>query len=137
MKPGSILNQRATFESTHQITLQRVEKRSESRLRTSVDVETADPITGMSVIGTAVDLGFGGCFIETKYPLPEGTNVGVCFSVEGRSFRCHALITHVIRDRGMGLAFTEADPSEGISVLDWVGSVGALVSSRERPVRGA
>jgi PilZ domain-containing protein len=114
----------SSTSSNHKITVQQVEKRSHFRIAVSIRGEMVELSTGAHVIGMASDLGFGGCFVETKHPFPAGTKVGVRLSWEGSTFRCRGLVTHADGAHGMGLVFTEADPSETVSVLDWLTSVG-------------
>ena len=128
VKQENILNQPAAAEPNHHITLPQVERRRHLRIPLSVGEASAEPTTETEVTCTMLNLGVGGCFVETKYPFPKGTKVRVQFRCEGRSFRCRALVTHTDGGRGMGLAFTEADPIEKISVLEWVKSVGGVAS---------
>ena len=124
MNQTIIGRQPLSASSNHQATLRQIEKRSHFRNTVSIQVETVALETGTTAVGTVSDLGFGGCFVETKRPFHAGMRVGVRFSSEGRSFRCRALITHAEDGLGMGLVFTEADPTETASVLEWVASVG-------------
>ena len=128
MKPENRPNQPAAAEPNHSITLHQVEKRIQPRFPVSVAAETVEPTTQTEVTGPVVNLGVGGCFVETKHPFPEGTKIRVHLSHDGRSFRCRALVTHTDSGRGMGLAFTEVDPIEKISVFEWVKSVGGVAS---------
>ena len=128
MKPENRLNQPAAAEPNHLVTLQQVEKRRHPQLPVSVGAETVDLNRRTSVTGRATDLGVGGCFVDTMNPFPEGTQVGVRFTWEGRRFHCRALVTRVVTGRGMSLAFTEADPDEEASVLEWVSELGGLPS---------
>ena len=128
VKPENRVNPPAAAEPNHHISLHQVEKRIQPRFPVSVAAETVEPTTQTEVTGPVVNLGVGGCFVETNHPFPEGTKIRVHFSRDGRSFRCRALVTHTDSGRGMGLAFTEVDPIEKNSVLDWVISVGGVAS---------
>jgi hypothetical protein len=95
-----------------------------ARLPVFVNAQAVDPITKRSVSGTVTDLGAAGCFVETKQTLPVGAIVTVCFESVERTFQCRALVTEIVFKRGVGLTFLAADPTERISLLDWLGQLG-------------
>jgi len=128
VKQESGRNQPVRSEPSLPITLDQSEDRGFPRLPVLVDAETVDVNRRTSVTGRATDLGVGGYFVDTIDTLPVGTQVGVRFTWEGRSFHCRALVTRVVSGRGMSLAFTEADPDEEASVLQWVSELGGLPS---------
>lgn len=99
-----------------------IEKRSHARFAVSVDAEAFDPVAKKAASGKVVDLGLVGCFVESNKLFPSGTEVHLNLHCGDRVFHCKALVTHTA-ERGMGLTFTEADPEQGMSVLDWVGEL--------------
>ena len=101
---------------------EQIEKRSHSRFPVSVNAEAFDPIAKKAATGRVTDMGAGGCFVESSRSFVPGTHVNLNLKCGERVFRCRALVTHAA-DRGMGLTFTEADPEQGMSVLDWVGEL--------------
>ena len=128
MKQEDTRNRAVSSASTSPLTLAQFEMRGHMRSPVSIDAEAVELTTLTSVFGRATDLGVGGCFVDTIDTLPVGTQVGIRFTREGRRFHCRALVTHVVTGQGMSLAFTEADPNEEASVLEWVSELGGLPS---------
>ena len=128
MKQEDTRNQPVSSDSNPPLTLAKFEKRGHTRSPVSIDAEAVELTTLTSVNGRATDLGVGGCFVATTQAFPDGTRVGVHLSSEGRHFRCGAIVTHVIAGRGMGMTFTEADPAEETSLLEWVSELGREIS---------
>lgn len=128
MKQKDTRNRAVRSASNSPLILAQFEKRGHTRAPVPIDAEAVELSTLTSVFGKATDLGVGGCFVATMQAFPEGTRVGVRFTSEGRFFRCDAIVTQVVARRGMGLAFTEADPDEEVSVLAWVSELGGRPS---------
>jgi PilZ domain len=110
-------------ESDSETTPAQAEKRSHARYAVSVEAEVIARTSGRSTSGTVTDVGIGGFFVDTAITFPEGTETEVRLRWEGRRFRCRAIVTHVIDGRGMGLSFTETDPDQNISLMEWVNTL--------------
>lgn len=136
MKREDVLQQAVLPELDPQTTAKEIEKRRHTRFPVSVDAELIEYKSRARVTGRATDLGAGGCYIDTLNTLPKGSQVEVLLHCEGRTFRCHALVTYVVNRGGvgMGLAFTGTASDQEASLLDWLTGLGGSppVESRDK-----
>jgi len=58
------------------------DRRKYARIKLSVPVEIRTDAGGSPIRGTIADLSFGGCYIETIFPLPIGTNLDLRLFIE-------------------------------------------------------
>jgi hypothetical protein len=124
VKEQGTLTQQVLSETRNSDRLGQPERRSSPRFSVGIEATAVDFSTNASAVGKVTDMGAGGCFVETDRTFSVGTLLGLTLEAEGRSFRCRVLVTHTIKGRGIGLTFIEADPEQGISVLDWVAQLG-------------
>ena len=76
---------------------------------------------GHAVESTSVnELSRYGCYLDSKTPLPRGSNVTVKINSSGQYFEASATIIYAQPTLGMGLAFREVKPAF-LSVLhEWL-----------------
>jgi hypothetical protein len=71
---------------------------------------------------TAVtSLSLYGCYMEPTAPQPLGTPVIVKIFCGGQSFEANATVLYVLRNRGMGLRFSEVKPQFLYMLGEWLG----------------
>jgi hypothetical protein len=64
-----------------------------------------------------LDLGKGGCYVNSETPFPVGTVLQICISETGQSFQARTTVVSADPGKGMGLTFTEIDTDQ-LHVLD-------------------
>jgi c-di-GMP-binding flagellar brake protein YcgR len=57
-------------------------RREHARIKMSVPVEIQTEASGSPIRGATADLSLGGCYIETIFPFPIGTNLDLQLSIE-------------------------------------------------------
>jgi len=69
----------------------------------------------------------GGMFIETENPLPLGSAIIVRFNLgkNDRVVRAAATVAYHVERLGMGVMFTEIDPSDRDAIQEYIQSVAA------------
>ncbi|HKQ85896.1 MAG TPA: PilZ domain-containing protein [Candidatus Acidoferrales bacterium] len=84
----------------------------------SAEVTDANSDTRLSA--RISELGVGGCYVDAMNPFPEGTAVTVrilrdqgAFETKGKVVYCHPAC-------GMGLSFTETEPSQRSVLEEWL-----------------
>ena len=60
----------------------RNDRREYARMKVSVPVEIQTDAGGRRIRGDTADLSLGGCYIETIFPFPIGTNLDLQISIE-------------------------------------------------------
>jgi len=58
------------------------DRREYARIKVSVPVEIQTDASGSPIRGDTADLSLGGCYIETIFPFPIGTNLDLQLSIE-------------------------------------------------------
>jgi hypothetical protein len=84
------------------------------------------------VIAVTRDLSFSGCFVKTKTPLPEGTEVRIRIRFAGSDFAAIGNVTGDITWEGMGIEFVEIEPKYQAIIEGWLD-----VPTLKTEVRGA
>lgn len=90
---------------------QRPERRVHPRVRVKVPVELFAPGSDVPQRGATSDLSEAGCYIETMFPFPVGTNLEMTLQLEGTLL---AVGTVVTRDPqvGNGIEFARMLPED-------------------------
>jgi hypothetical protein len=88
------------------------DRRKYPRLRVQLPVELIDRRSNTRLIGTALSISAGGCYVETLDTFSRGTEVEILLTFPARVLRCDAQVTYTLL-HGMGVAFT------GKTLLDW------------------
>jgi hypothetical protein len=67
---------------------------------------------GIKIVGYLLDLGSGGCKIETEIPLPASANtsVEVLIRLDGYTLRLPGVIRHVDEKTRIGIQFVDVSP---------------------------
>jgi hypothetical protein len=69
-------------------------------------------------------LSFGGCYLDTINPLPEGTSVRVRITKGEKTFEALAVVRYALPSMGMGIAFTEVPPDQQTVLKGWLDELG-------------
>lgn len=68
------------------------------------------------------DISLGGMFIETTEPLPVGSTLTVRFNLDAKDkvVKAAGHVAYVIENMGMGILFTEIDPSDRDAISEYM-----------------
>lgn len=88
------------------------DRRKHPRVRVQLPVELIDRRSNVRLVGTALSISAGGCYVEASGTFPRGTEVELLLTFPARVLRCDAQVTYTLL-HGMGVAFT------GRGLLDW------------------
>jgi hypothetical protein len=69
------------------------------------------------IIASTTGLSRFGCFVTTRVTMPIGTTVGLKITHEGRVFNASGEVVYVLPERGIGIKFIPAEPSD-VAVLE-------------------
>lgn len=70
--------------------------------------------------GICTDLSRSGCYIETVYPLPEGTRIEVALRLEGKEVHATAVVRGSKPNWGMGVQFLKMSDADRDFLIDLV-----------------
>lgn len=66
------------------------------------------------------NLSLFGCYVYTSSPFPEGTKVSLRISHGGASFAAFVKVVHSRPISGMGIAFTQIEPTSQATLEKWL-----------------
>jgi hypothetical protein len=93
------------------------ERRKMSRLTFTVSAEVIDHATRTRFSHRMVDIGTGGCFLDTLLPLPIGSRVRVTLRLGDMDFKAEGQVVYIQPRLGMGIAFDELKSELRLTLL--------------------
>jgi hypothetical protein len=104
------------------------QKRKSSEHRTSPryklpappEVEILDVESGAPISANLGDLSSGGCFVETSYVPPAGTEVTIVLKKSGDQIKAQAQVVRVSPNEGLALVFTSMGAEEFRILESWL-----------------
>jgi hypothetical protein len=88
------------------------DRRADPRYKLAASAELADVKSGRRIMATLVDLGLGGCQVQTDSPFPVGTVTNVHIMKGKDSFAAQAQVVSSLAGENMGLEFTIVEPEQ-------------------------
>jgi len=107
-----------------------MERRRARRYQFVADADVLDVESGAHWKTKTGDLSIGGCFVNSRNPIPEGTDLRVTISYAGRDFTAQGRVVFAFPKLGMGLMFTEVSANELPTLVAW------LTELERRPAAG-
>jgi hypothetical protein len=95
------------------------------------------------ISGRLSDIGEGGCYFEVMSPFAVGHNVRLHIFKDDDEFAAKARVLYATGGIGMGLAFTDIEPTQRILLDRWIGELSGELARKprvaeiEREVRNA
>jgi len=83
-------------------------------------VELTDTESEAKVQERTSDLSLFGCRVETHKPFPAGAKVRVRIAHKGANFVALGRVSYTTTDGGMGIAFTQIEPTSQLILERWV-----------------
>ena len=96
--------------------------RREPRHPFIASAELLDETSGSRINARISDLSFGGCYVDTVNPLPDGSAVQLKIFTETHSFEAPAMVVYSHAHLGMGMKFREVRPAFGEILKLWLPS---------------
>jgi hypothetical protein len=96
------------------------EGRGATRYNFGAIAEVIDLDQPDALVSLTRDLSLSGCFVKTTTPYPEGTRVRVRIIHSGGEFVAVGNVTANVTATGMGIAFTEIEPSDQAILERWL-----------------
>jgi len=84
--------------------------RREPRYPFIASAELFDENSGSRMKSRISDLSFGGCYVDTINPLPDGTPVQLKIFTETHTFEAPATVVYSHTHLGMGMKFRDVQP---------------------------
>ena len=88
------------------------DRRKYARIKLSVPVEIQTDAGGSRIRGATADLSLGGCYIETIFPFPIGTNLDLQLSIETTTVLIAATVATCDPQVGNGMKFVRMLPED-------------------------
>ena len=96
------------------------ERRRWPRYAVMAMARVIEPRSMANADGRCTDLGVAGCYVDSINPFPAGSSVRVSVWQGSRRFESQASVVYSLPGMGMGLVFTEMEPSERATLQAWV-----------------
>lgn len=103
--------------------LNEAERRTSDRQLFAATAEVIEEVTGARFSTRTMDLGPGGCFIDTTNPLPVGSRVQVKISKGKNEFKTNGAVVYSQNGMGMGISFAELSENKQEELQAWLGNV--------------
>jgi PilZ domain len=109
------------------------ERRIAERHMFTAAAEVIELQSGARFSTRTMDLGPGGCFVDTTVPFPVGSRVRVALQKGKTNFKTGGNVVYSQAGLGMGIAFDEQEPQQRLALDEWIAEVtGNHPSSHER-----
>jgi hypothetical protein len=102
---------------------QEAERRIAERHMFTAAAEVIELQSGARFSTRTMDLGPGGCFVDTTVPFPVGTKVRLALQKGKTNFKTGGNVVYSQTGLGMGIAFDEQEPSQRIALDAWIADV--------------
>jgi PilZ domain len=96
------------------------ERRTSDRQLFPATAEVIEEVTGARFATRTMDLGPGGCFIDTTNPLPVGSRVQVKIFKGKGEFKTNGSVVYSQNGMGMGIAFLELSENKQGELQAWL-----------------
>jgi hypothetical protein len=96
------------------------ERRTSDRQMFTATAEVVEFVTGARFSTKTMDIGPGGCFMDTINPLPVGTRVHVRLTKCQKTFETGGSVVFSQNGMGMGIAFTNLDDAAREALQTWL-----------------
>jgi PilZ domain len=94
-----------------------------SRYPFAASIELADVRSERLLTARTTNLSLFGCYVCTTEPFPEGTKVSLRILHGGASLAAFGKVVYSKPNSGMGIAFTEIEPSSQAILEKWLASL--------------
>jgi hypothetical protein len=96
------------------------ERRIAERHMFTAAAEVIEMHSGARFSTRTMDLGPGGCFVDTTVPFPIGSKVRIALQKGQTNFKTGGSVVYSQAGLGMGIAFDEQEPQQRIALDQWI-----------------
>ena len=96
------------------------ERRIAERHMFTAAAEVIELQSGARFSTRTMDLGPGGCFVDTTVPFPVGSKVRIALQKGKTNFKTGGSVVYSQTGLGMGIAFDEQQPEQRIALGEWL-----------------
>lgn len=100
-----------------------MEHRREPRHPFFASIELLETKNEVRIEARTGDLSLHGCYVDTMNPFPASSKVRVTITHDGAKFNAIGSVAHSQPNVGMGISFTEVDPDQKKTLMQWLSSV--------------
>ncbi len=97
-----------------------LERRRARRYQFIADAEITEITSTSNLEAKTGDLSAGGCFLDMRNPLPEGTEIQVRISHANTKFTALGRVVFVFPNLGMGVTFTSVETDQQAVLHEWL-----------------
>jgi PilZ domain-containing protein len=90
------------------------------RMPSPPEVQLLGPESSTPINARLGDLSSGGCFVETDYLPPQGTEVTITFKKSGDHLKAQAQVVRVSPNEGLALVFTSMEAEDFRTLESWL-----------------
>jgi PilZ domain len=102
---------------------QEAERRIAERHMFTAAAEVIELQSGARFSTRTMDLGPGGCFVDTTVPFPVGSKVRIALQKGKTNFKTGGNVVYSQAGLGMGIAFEEQEPQQRVALDEWIAEV--------------
>jgi PilZ domain len=99
------------------------ERRIVERHMFTAAAEVIELHSGARFSTRTMDLGPGGCFVDTTVPFPVGSKVRIALQKGKTNFKTGGNVVYSQPGLGMGIAFEEQEPQQRLALDEWIAEV--------------
>ncbi|HUC42205.1 MAG TPA: PilZ domain-containing protein [Candidatus Micrarchaeaceae archaeon] len=99
------------------------ERRTSDRQMFTATAEVVEETTGARFSTRTMDLGPGGCFVDTTNPLPVGSKVHVKLTKGKSDFKTGGTVVYSQHGMGMGIAFLDLKDEQQSDLKGWLAGI--------------
>jgi hypothetical protein len=97
-----------------------IERRRSPRYRLLADAEIVSSSSHVCLKARTSDLSLVGCFMNTKYSLPPGTDIQLTLKYKGATFTGIGTVARSEPSMGFGVSFGEVKGAQQIILRNWL-----------------
>jgi hypothetical protein len=102
---------------------QEAERRIAERHMFTAAAEVIELQSGARFSTRTMDLGPGGCFVDTTVPFPVGSKVRIALQKGKTNFKTAGNVVYSQAGLGMGIAFESQEPQQRAALDEWIAEV--------------
>lgn len=122
-------SKKVSQDNSSSLPVQEAERRTNDRQMFTVTAEVVEFVTGARFSSRTMDLGPGGCFVDTTNPLPVSTKVQLKLTKGQTTLQTGGTVVYSQNGLGMGIAFSNLEPEQQRSLDSWLSGMAA-----DRPI---
>jgi hypothetical protein len=104
----------------HSAPVQESDRRGADRVPFTITADIVELSSGARFTARTTDVSPGGCFVDTKIPVPVGTSVRVTLNHGKMAFETGGAVVYSQCGLGMGISFQDLSPQRSQELAAWI-----------------